>query len=366
MSGPPGIRSDQMSDHDPITESPRGDTAAGAGGEGERANRGGEHGLPQPLRRGRLQRARATDGRRAGVFRVTGNSGGLVSGSAALGTVAVPTNAQGEASARCGWGRARAWGHIVEANGGGVRWAGDLQRSATSGMPAQMVVDTGNGQIGAVGKPCRCRSIAIVTDERHNRLPAVAGHVTVKQGGRPDRGQATFSTVSDGDGRVAAVLTLGHRKGRTTHRSKRRLWKPGESGGISGVARVPGNPANTRITGVVLDNSNHAIPGVTMRVFRTHNGPGLPEQVTTPVVTDAQGQFTILPAPGGEFKLMADGSTAPGGRIRHWNFDITTVAGQNNDVGLRSICRIWIRSNQLCVTETTGGTLTLPQVPGFA
>jgi hypothetical protein len=103
-----------------------------------------------------------------------------------------------------------------------------------------------------------------------------------------------------------------------------------------------------------------------MRVFRTHNGPGLPEQVTTPVATDAQGQFTILPAPVGTFKLMADGSTASGGAYPPLEFDITTVAGQNNDVGLPIYLPNLDTVNRLCVTETTGGTLTLPQVPGFA
>jgi hypothetical protein len=115
-----------------------------------------------------------------------------------------------------------------------------------------------------------------------------------------------------------------------------------------------------------MDNSNHAIPGVTMRVFRTHNGPGLPEQVVPPVVTDAQGLFAILPAPVGTFKLMADGSTATSGAYPPLEFDITTVAGQNNDVGLPIYLPNLDTVNRLCVSETTGGTLTLPQVPGFS
>ena len=46
------------------------------------------------------------------------------------------------------------------------------------------------------------------------------------------------------------------------------------------------------------------------------------------------GQFTIRPAPVGAFKLMADGSTAPDGPWPTLEFDIVTVAGQDNDVGL--------------------------------
>ena len=50
--------------------------------------------------------------------------------------------------------------------------------------------------------------------------------------------------------------------------------------------------------------------------------------------TDAQGQFTIQPAPVGAFKLMADGSTAPNGPWPTLEFDMVTVAGRANDVGL--------------------------------
>jgi hypothetical protein len=63
---------------------------------------------------------------------------------------------------------------------------------------------------------------------------------------------------------------------------------------------------------------------------------------------------------------MADGSTAPGGAYPPLEFDITTVAGQNNDVGLPIYLPNLDTVNRLCVTETAGGTLTLPQVPGFA
>jgi hypothetical protein len=117
---------------------------------------------------------------------------------------------------------------------------------------------------------------------------------------------------------------------------------------------------------VVLDNSSSPIPEVTLRLFRTHHGTGVAEQVVTPVQTDAQGHFLIQPAPVGAFKLMADGSTAPNGPWPTLEFDLVTVAGRANDVGLPIYLPQLDADNRLCVTETTGGTLTLPQVPGFA
>src|SRR5262249_45575745 len=92
-----------------------------------------------------------------------------------------------------------------------------------------------------------------------------------------------------------------------------------------------------------------------------------PQQVGTPVVTDGEGQFTIQPAPVGVFKLMADGGTAT--RPGVWptlEYDIITISGQNNTVGSPIYLPQLNPENKVCVTPSTGGTLTVPQVPGFA
>ena len=82
--------------------------------------------------------------------------------------------------------------------------------------------------------------------------------------------------------------------------------------------------------------------------------------------TNAQGQFAIKPAPVGAFKLMADGSTAPNGPWPTLEFDIVTVAGRANDVGLPIYLPRLDTSTRCACRRPTGGTLTLPQVPGFA
>ena len=128
---------------------------------------------------------------------------------------------------------------------------------------------------------------------------------------------------------------------------------------------MPGEAALTSITGVVVDNQNQPIPGVRMRLFQTHQGTGLPTEVVPSVATNAVGTFTIQPAPVGAFKLMADGSVAPHGPWPTLEFDIVTVAGQVNDVGLPIYLPRLDPTSAACVNETTGGTVTLPQVPGF-
>ena len=76
--------------------------------------------------------------------------------------------------------------------------------------------------------------------------------------------------------------------------------------------RVPGDPAQTTIAGVVLDNSNVPIPGVTIRAVLTNilNSNVSAIQSVAAVQTDTEGQFALPQAPVGFVKLLVDGSTA--------------------------------------------------------
>jgi hypothetical protein len=302
------------------------------------------------------------------VFEVTQNSGGLVSGTASIGALAVTSNAAGEASVQLRTGtRSGVGNNVVQATAVGFAGTAVFQASGTAAGASRIVVDTGNGQTGVVGSALPLPFVAIVTDAGYNRLGGVPVTFTVRQGGGSINGVTTVTTTTDSDGRVAASLTLGKQEGFDNNVVEATF--AGNTGGPAAFlasARVPADPAETRITGVVLDNSNAPIPGVTMRLFRTHHGPGVPEQVVEPVTTNEIGQFLIQPAPVGAFKLMADGSTAPNGPWPTLEFDLVTVAGQSNDVGLPIYLPALDAVNRLCVTETTGGTLTLPQVPGFA
>ena len=302
------------------------------------------------------------------VFRVEENSGGLVSGTATLGSLAVNTNSLGQASVFFRLGtRSGVGNNLVEASATGFTGSAVFAHSATPTAPQQIVVDTGNGQIGTIGQALPLPFVGIVTDAGFNRLAGVSVTFTVKQGGGNINGQPLFTATSDSDGRVAAVLTLGVQEGQENNVVEATFAKnPGLPAAFLASGKVPADLTQTRITGVVLDNANRPIEGVTMRLFRTHQGTGVPEQVATPVLTGGNGQFTIQGAPVGTFKLMADGSTAPGGPWPTLEFDIVTIAGRTIDVGLPIYLPVLDATNQLCVSETEGGTLTLPQVPGFS
>ncbi|MFL6211724.1 MAG: hypothetical protein ACJ74W_22950 [Pyrinomonadaceae bacterium] len=308
------------------------------------------------------------------VFRVTSQDGTLsLDGNAGTGmnSIAVNTDAQGLAAVKLTLGsRAGAGNNMVEASTTGVASTAVFTASATSATPGLIIVDTGNSQSGVIGQPLALPFIAVVTDTGYNRLAGVPVTFTVKQGGASFAGQPTFEATSDSDGRVLATLTLGPEPGVSNNVVEASF--AGNSGApvaFTASALAPG-PANaTRISGVVLDNSNNPIPGVTMRLFQINQGNNgnVPQQVVTSVLTDAQGQFIIPSAPVGIFKLMADGGTAQ--RPGSWptlEYDIVTVTGQNNNVGLPIYLPELLANNRLCVSPTTGGTLTIPQAPGFS
>ena len=295
-----------------------------------------------------------------------------------LSAVAINTDAQGLARAYLKLGsRAGAGNNLVEASATGVASTADFSASATPGSPNLMVVDSGNNQTGVVGQPLPLPFIAIVTDANNNRLAGVPVTFEVK-GGNGGFGSTTSNTApsttvqttSDSDGRVAATLSLGPDQG--VNNNIVEVSFPGNSGypaAFAATGLVPGPADQTRISGVVLDNSNNPIPGVTMRLLNINQGnfSNIPQTVAPTVRADAQGQFVMTGVPVGVFKLMADGGTAT--RSGVWptlDFDMITVSGQNNTLGMPVYLPELNPNNRVCVNDSTGGTLTLPEAPGFA
>ena len=310
------------------------------------------------------------------VFRVIGLDGtlGASAGGAAggLSAVAVNTDSEGKARAYYRLGTRAGAGNLVEASTAGVAATVDFVASGTPGGAKLMVVDSGNNQTGVVGQPLPLPFIAIVTDEHNNRLANIPVTFEVKEGGGgfgAARG-ATLQTTSDSDGRIAATLVLGPEQGVNNNVVEASFGgNDGYPAAFAATALVPGPAADTRISGVVLDNSNNPIPGVTMRLLHITQGnrSNIPQEMATAVQTNAQGQFVMQPVPVGIFKLMTDGGTAQ--RPGSWptlDFDMITVSGQNNTLGMPIFLPELNPNNRVCVNETTGGTLTLPDVPGFA
>jgi hypothetical protein len=277
--------------------------------------------------------------------------------------------------------------------------------SASPTGAAKIVVDSGLNQTGAAGEVLPLPFVAVVVDGADNRLAGVPVTFAVVRGGgtlsgaaakmnsaagmllsgardgrplraapaldEPPTGADSVTMPTDGDGRAAAFLQLGPDEGRVNNVVQATFeGNPGAPAIFPASGLVAGNPAQTSVTGVVLDNSNLPIPGVTMRLLALSQGTtgNVPVEVVPPVTTGAQGQFTITQAPVGIFKLMADGATAAveGKRYPTLEFDVTTVAGRSTTIGMPMYLQALDTANQLCVSETAGGTLTLPAFPGFS
>lgn len=318
------------------------------------------------------------------VFKVTQNDGmvaaiaadGVVSASAVTATTV--TNTEGFARARWTLGnRAGAGGNVLEAYPVGIEGTAVIQgttlfaATGTLGAAGKIVIDTGNDQTAATNQGLPKPLLAVVVDEGNNRLGEVEVTFTVKAGGGSFEGQQTLTVTTDSDGRAAATLTLGPQEGNGNNIVEATFpLNQTSPATFRASGRAPGNPANTTISGVVLDNSNVPIPGVTVRaVLTTDLRSSLAAvQNATEVTTNAEGQFTIPQAPVGFVKLMVDGTTAPPvGTYPILEYDIVTVAGQNNTVGQPIFLLPINHANEKCVgPNDAGGTLLVPEAPGFS
>ncbi len=310
---------------------------------------------------------------RSVFFRVAQNNGlvGAASNDASKTAVEVKTDASGQARAFWKLGeRSGAGNNRAEAYTTGLTAPAVFSASGTNGTPTRIVIDSGLNQTGAVNDKLPLPFVAVVTDANHNRLGGVPVTFTVRQGGGKIDGLAEKTFTSDSDGRVAAVLELGPNEGIENNEVVVNFSGNTNSPAIfTATGRIPRLLADTRVTGTVFDNANQPIPGVTMRLYRIQQGTttNLPVQVGTPVQTNDKGYFEMVGAPVGVFKLMADGTTVPGAKkYPTLEFDLTIVSGNNNSIGSPIYLPVLDTVNRLCVDEATGGTLTLPDVPGFS
>ena len=306
------------------------------------------------------------------IFKVIQNDGMVSAAGSTAPTVIAVTNGRGQAQVQWKLGmRAGAGSDSVNAYAVGFGGTAIFTATGTQGLAGKIVVDTGNDQIGTINQVLPKSLIAVVVDNGNNRLAGIPVTFTVKEGGGSFGGQPNFTVNTDSDGRVAAALTLGSQEGNANNLVEA-TFPSNQSFAASFTAsgRAPGNPSNTIISGVVLDNSNVPIPGVTVRAVLTNmmNSNSSIIHAVAAVQTDAQGQFSIPQAPVGFVKLLVDGSTAQRpGIYPTLDYDMVTVAGQVNTVGMPIFLLALNTNNQLCVTATTGGgTLTIPEAPGFS
>jgi hypothetical protein len=336
-------------------------TAAGrriveVGGNGQSAAIGTE--LPQPLRVKLLDDAGAPVAGQLVTFTVIQNDGTLSDGTFSGREVQVSTGAGGEAAVELTLGhRAGAGNNRVQATAAGFAGAVEFHANAATGAPALVVVDMGNNQFGVSSELLPRPLVAVVVDAGSNRLANVPVTFTVLEGDGTFDGQPSLVVLTDSDGRAEAKPRLG--PGHDNDNNRFAAMVPGveQMAMFTVTGRRAGPPEATRISGVLMDNVNQPVQGVTVRI----------DETTRSTATDAQGLFAFDGAPVGYVKLIVDGSTAQ--RPGTWptlEFAMYTNAGQDNTIGMPIYLLPIDVTRGIQVTETTGGTLTFAELPGFA
>ena len=292
------------------------------------------------------------------VFRLRGNDGSLSGDKRQL---AVVSDGAGRAQVTFTLGnRAGVGNQVVEASAVGFGEPVVFMASALPGEPGLIVVDAGSRQVGVAGRQVPRPLIAAVVDSGNNRLQGVPVRFLVDKGeGHFADGTQEAVVVTDSDGRAMVSYVLDASEGIDNNAVAASIEgiEDGYPASFVASSRAAGDPAATSISGVVLDNTNVPVAGATLRM----------RQSSLVAVSDQEGQFQIESVPVGAVDLIVDGSTVD--RPGAWpdlEFDLVTIAGRDNTLSMPIYLLPLDLENGIYVDEIRGGTLTLPEIPGFA
>ncbi|MDX2057713.1 MAG: carboxypeptidase regulatory-like domain-containing protein [Gemmatimonadales bacterium] len=311
--------------------------------------------LPQPLK----VRAFSASGQGVAgvpvVFRVDEGDGRL--GGDVVSKI-VTTDAAGYAQTTLKLGtRVGPGSDRVRATAAGYAGGAAFSATATAGAAVHLYPVTGENQAGGVGLPLPAPLVVMATDAANNPKAGVPVTFTVEAGGGSFSGGASQVVATNADGRAAATLTLGPAADLEGHRVSAAF--PGLTSDpvvFTASAYVLGDPAATRVSGVVLDNQDEPVPGVTLRIHGT----------SLQTTTDAEGQFELLGTPVGHVLLDVDASTTTRpGTWANLEFEMHLLAGVDNSLPRP----IYILPLDLASGKVAGGpedvTISVPDVPGL-
>ena len=228
--------------------------------------------------------------------------------------------------------------------------------STTPGVPAFIHEFMGNNQRGLLGQPLVEAFQTIVQDAGGNPIANVPVTFTVTAGDGMFGGQATQTVNTNADGRAMATLTLGQQEGINNYTVSADFPNDPNSAVVfyaSGYSQ--GDPANTQITGIVLDNAGNVVPNATVSLQNTN--------IRT--TTDANGHFSISSAPVGTVTLLVDGSTTTlAETLPSLTFVMQALPGQNNTLNMPVYLPIIDTTNAQTVGGSQPITLTMTGLPG--
>ncbi len=266
-------------------------------------------------------------------------------------------------------GRAGAGNHRVRATAAGFLGEVEFCATATGGPPVRVTTVSGDHQRAAVDRQLPAPLVVLVTDAGGNPVGGVDVTFEVRAGGGTlddgtPGGTPLVIEATDLDGLAEVVWTLGPDDGTDGNAVVASFAGLLESpASFSASGERPGDPGETSVSGVLLDNQDQPIPGITLHLEL----PDAPLDPPRSAIADSQGRFVITGAPVGSLRLIADGSTAT--RPGNWptlEVDLTTIAGRDHVLAQP----IWIPAladNEVLIAD--GGpaadvTLLMPEVPG--
>ena len=297
------------------------------------------------------------------VFRVIQGSGEVAAGTDQQAqAVVLQTDATGRAATQFLLGqRAGVANHKVVARVVGFENAITFTASATAQTANKVSVNSGNNQRGISFTPLPAPFVVTVTDAGSNLIANTPIQFEVVEGGGTfSNGETTMVVNTDSDGRASALLTLGSVLGLDQQRVTATLVSSIGSdaeyyAGFTASAFEAGDPANTAISGYVLDNQDQPLPGVTVQIDGT----------TRKASTDTQGFFRITEAPVGPAHLLIDGSTTTAeGEYPTLSTNLVAISGVDNPLSA-PVYLVKLNTDNAVMVGSEDAVITLDEVPGF-
>ncbi len=318
--------------------------------------------LPQPLV------VKVVDSQGAGlageavVFRVLQDSGVVAAGTAAEGRAVVLTSdAEGLVSTKFKVGlRTGVANNKVKVAAVGMEGELVFSASATTTQGDKLSINSGNNQRGVVGQVLPAPLVAVVTDAGAN---VVAGarvrFEAVKGGGRFENTQSAIEVLTDSDGRATVRYVLGDVEGLDAQHIRATLLDAAGAqpvlAGFNATAFKLADAGQTTVSGVVLDNQDNPLPGVTLYL----------EGTSRKAQSNEQGRFVINSVPVGPVHLVADGSTATvAGEFPSLSFRLVTIAGVDNPLAA-PIYMVKLNTKEAVYAGKEDVVLKLAKYPGF-
>jgi hypothetical protein len=222
-----------------------------------------------------------------------------------------------------------------------------------------LTVASGANQKGIPNALAPLPLAVFLSDGNGNPVASQEVTFTVRQGGGRVDGASSVTKWTDFDGRAFALLTMGSGAGGDSQLVEATVAGTNTAQFVGSVLEV-GNPASTRVTGLVLTNENNPIENALVSI----------EGTAVQGVTNAEGRFELtLPLPAGTSgykRVHLDVIGAQGGPYpSELEFEMDLIPGAENTMDRPVYLPVVDVDGVGVANETTDLVLRRTDTPGF-